>query len=170
MNEMSAPRSFSASCSRGGARSIEAEHDLVDKRRQVEYRPRRTREGIAVSIRGLRLRPEEQILLSSTHDKLLCSLPAFEVVYVATTPELFKAAQHLFRRLFPRPVTHLKNVPAISGQISPIIPRAELTVELIVDCYPSFLESDPVCDAVWFRERLGEQKSLFSSEVPNDAI
>lgn len=107
----------------------------------------------------------------STHDKLLCSLPAFEVVYVATTPELFKEAQHLFRRLFPaRPVTHLKNVPMIGGQISPIIPKAELIVELVADCYPSFLESDPVCDAVWFRERLGEQKSLFSSEIPNDAV
>ena len=46
----------------------------------------------------------------STHDKLLCSLPAFEVVYVAVTPELFKEAQHLFGRLFPaRPVTHLKS-------------------------------------------------------------
>jgi hypothetical protein len=103
----------------------------------------------------------------STHDKLLCSLPAFEVVYVATTPELFKEARHLFRQLFPaRPVAHLKNVSMIGRQLSPIIPKAELIVELVADCYPSFLESDPVCDAVWFRERLGEPKSLFSSEIP----
>ena len=45
-------------------RSIEPDHDPVDRRRQVEHRPRRTREGIAINIRGLRLRPEEQSLLA----------------------------------------------------------------------------------------------------------
>src|ERR1700730_3377437 len=45
-------------------RSIEPDRDPVDKRRQVEHRPRRTREGIAINIRGLRLRPEEQSLLA----------------------------------------------------------------------------------------------------------
>ena len=107
----------------------------------------------------------------STHDKLLCSLPAFEVVYVAVTPELFKEAQHLFGRLFPaRPVPHLKKLPVIGGHISPTIPKAELIVELVEDCYPSFLESDPVCDAVWFRVPVDEQKSLYSSEMENDAV
>jgi hypothetical protein len=78
----------------------------------------------------------------------------FEVVYVAITPELFRKAQHLFGRLFPaRPVTHQKKLPVVGGQISPIIPKAELIVELVKDCYPSLLESDPVCDAVWLRER-----------------
>ena len=47
-------------------RSIEPDHDPVDKPRQVEHRPRRTREGIAINIRGLRLRPEEQTLLAET--------------------------------------------------------------------------------------------------------
>jgi hypothetical protein len=37
-----------------------------DRPRQKEHRPRRTREGIAVNIRGLRLRPEEQTLLAET--------------------------------------------------------------------------------------------------------
>jgi len=107
----------------------------------------------------------------STHDKLLCSLPAFEVVYVAVTPELLNEAQHLFRRLFPaRPATLLKKLPVIGGQISPTIPKAELIVELVQDCYPSLLESDPVCDAVWLRKRVAEQKSLFSSEMPNEAV
>jgi hypothetical protein len=107
----------------------------------------------------------------STHDKLLCSLPAFQVVYVATTPELFQEAQHLFRRLFPaRPATNLKKLPAIGGQNSPTIPKAELIVELVKDCYPCFLESDPVCDAVWVRRRIPEQKSLFSSEIPHEAV
>jgi hypothetical protein len=107
----------------------------------------------------------------STHDKLLCSLPAFEVVYVALTPELFKEAQHLFGRLFPaRPATHPKKLPVIGGQTSPTIPKAELIVELVQDRYPSLLESDPVCDAVWLRKRVAEQKSLFSSEMPNEAV
>jgi hypothetical protein len=47
-------------------RSIEPDHDPLDKRRQVEHRPRRTREGIAINIRGVRLRPEEQTLLAET--------------------------------------------------------------------------------------------------------
>jgi hypothetical protein len=47
-------------------RSIEPDHNPVDKRRQIEHRSRRTREGIAISIRGLRLRPEEQTLLAET--------------------------------------------------------------------------------------------------------
>jgi hypothetical protein len=37
-----------------------------DRPRHKEHRPRRTREGIAVNIRGLRLRPEEQTLLAET--------------------------------------------------------------------------------------------------------
>lgn len=37
-----------------------------DRPRRKEHRPRRTREGIAVNIRGLRLRPEEQTLLAET--------------------------------------------------------------------------------------------------------
>jgi len=45
-------------------RSIEPDHDRADKRRQVEHRPRRTREGVALNIHGLRLRPEEQALLA----------------------------------------------------------------------------------------------------------
>jgi len=44
--------------------TIEPEHERPDKRRQVEHRPRRTREGVAVNIRGIRLRPEEQTLLA----------------------------------------------------------------------------------------------------------
>jgi hypothetical protein len=107
----------------------------------------------------------------STRDKLLCSLPAFQVVYVAISPELFQEAQHLFGRLFPaRHVTYLKKLPAIGGQAPPTIPRAELIVELVKDCYPSLLESDPVCDAVWLRRRVAEQKSLFSSEMPTEGV
>jgi hypothetical protein len=98
-------------------------------------------------------------------------LPAFEVIHVSIVPELFKEAQDLFRRLFPvRPATRLKKLPEIGGQMSPTIPKAELIVELVQDCHPSLLESDPVCDAVWLRKRVAEQKSLFSSEMPNEAV
>jgi hypothetical protein len=107
----------------------------------------------------------------STHDKLLCSLPAFEVVYVALRPELFREARELFGRLFPsRPTAQLKASPAIGGQVPPIIPTAELILQLVKDCYPSHLGSDPVCGAVWSRGRGHEQKSLFSSEMPGEAV
>jgi hypothetical protein len=46
-------------------RSREPNHE-PDRPRRKEHRPRRTREGIAVNIRGLRLRPEEQTLLAET--------------------------------------------------------------------------------------------------------
>jgi hypothetical protein len=45
-------------------RPIEPGHDRPDKSRQVERRPRRTREGVALNIHGVRLRPEEQTLLA----------------------------------------------------------------------------------------------------------
>jgi len=47
-------------------RSAEPDRDHADKRRQIEHRPRRTREGVALNIRGLRLRPEDQALLAET--------------------------------------------------------------------------------------------------------
>jgi hypothetical protein len=107
----------------------------------------------------------------STHDKLLCSLPAFEVVYVAVRPELFREARELFRRLFPsRSAAQLKKLPVVGGQVPPIIPTAELILQLVNDCYPSHLGSDPVCGAVWLRGRAHEQKSLFSSEMPDEAV
>src|SRR6266481_4931759 len=46
-------------------RPLEPNHE-PDRPRQKEHRPRRTREGIAVNIRGLRLRQEEQTLLAET--------------------------------------------------------------------------------------------------------
>jgi|SRR5580704_2651483 hypothetical protein len=107
----------------------------------------------------------------STHDRLLCSLPAFEVVYVAIRPELFREARELFARLFPsRPAAQLKKLPVIGAQTPPIIPTAELILQLVKDCYPSHLGSDPVCGAVWLRGRGHEQKSLFSSEMPDEAV
>ena len=76
-----------------------------------------------------------------------------------------------YSEAFPaRPVAHLKKLPVIGGQTSPTITKADLVVELVQDRYPSLLESDPVCDVVWRRERLVKQKSLFSSEMPNEAV
>jgi len=107
----------------------------------------------------------------STHDRLLCSLPAFEVVYVAVRPELFREARELFGRLFPsRPAAQLKKLPVVAGQVPSIIPTAELILQLVEDCYPSHLGSDPVCSAVWSRGQRPEQKSFFSSEMPDEAV
>jgi hypothetical protein len=36
----------------------------ADRKREQEYRPRRTREGVAANVRGIRLRPEERQLLA----------------------------------------------------------------------------------------------------------
>ena len=48
---------------RAGGESV---HDVerVERKREPEHRPRRTREGVAVEIAGIRLRPEERRLLA----------------------------------------------------------------------------------------------------------
>jgi hypothetical protein len=107
----------------------------------------------------------------STHDKLLCSLPSFEVVYVAATPEQFHQVRHLFKRAFPAmPATNLKLLSAIGAQLSAARPRASLVTELIEESYPSFLNSAPVHIAVQDVRRQYVQTPLFSSEVPDDAV
>jgi hypothetical protein len=107
----------------------------------------------------------------STHDKLLCSLPSFEVAYVATTPEQFHQVRHLFKRAFPAmPDTNLKIPSPIGGQLLAAPPRAGLVTELIEESYPSFLNSAPVHSAVQDVRRQYVQTPLFSSEVPNDAV
>jgi hypothetical protein len=45
-------------------RPIEVEHRPIDRTRRKEHRPRRTREGVAVSVHGIRLRSEERTMLS----------------------------------------------------------------------------------------------------------
>jgi len=63
-------------------RPIEPDHDPVDKRRQAEHRPRRTREGIAINIRGLRLRPEEQTLLAEAgRFRVLAVRDVVQIIY-----------------------------------------------------------------------------------------
>jgi len=47
-------------------RTVARDQEPVERRRQKEHRPRRTREGVALNIRGLRLRPEEQKLIAET--------------------------------------------------------------------------------------------------------
>src|SRR5260370_21154702 len=63
----------------------------------------------------------------STHDKLLCSLPNFEVVYATTIPEHFQRVRQLFKQAFPvMPATILKIPSPIAGQLSLVRPRATL--------------------------------------------
>jgi hypothetical protein len=107
----------------------------------------------------------------STHDKLLCSLPSFEVVYVATTPEQFHQVRHLFKRAFPAiPATNCKILAPIGAQLSAARPRAGLVTELIEESYPSFLNSGSVHSAVQSVRRPYIQTPLFSSEVRDDAV
>jgi hypothetical protein len=107
----------------------------------------------------------------STHDKLLCSLQSFEVVYVATTPEQFHQVRHLFKRAFPAmPDTDLNILSAIDAQLSAARPRAGLVTELIEESYPSFLHSASVHSAVQDVRRQYVQTPLFSTEVPDDAV
>jgi hypothetical protein len=107
----------------------------------------------------------------STHDKLLCSLPNFEVVYVATTPEHFQQVRHLFKRAFPgMPVDNLKIPTPIVGQLSLARPRAAVVAELINESYPLLLNSRPVHGPVQDARRQYVQTPLFFSEVASDAV
>ena len=90
-------------------RSIELDHDPVDKRRQIEHRPRRTREGIATNIRGLRLRPEEQSLLTEAgRFRVLAVRDVVQTIYGGDE----RAAQTDLRFLRDREVIRVDSVPA----------------------------------------------------------
>ena len=107
----------------------------------------------------------------STHDKLLCSLPNFEVVYVATTPEHFQQVQHLFKRAFPgMPATIRKFPTQVVDQLPRPRPRAAVFTELIKENYPLLLNPAPVHGPVQAAHRQYIQTPLFSSEVPRDAV
>jgi hypothetical protein len=112
----------------------------------------------------------------TTHDKLFCSLPSFEVVYVAITPEHFQRTRQLFRRSFPvMPPTNLKiSSPIVGqpivGQLSLARPRAAVVTELIKETYPLLLNSAPVHGLVQGAGRQYIQTPLFFSAVANDAV
>jgi hypothetical protein len=90
-------------------RSIEPDHDPVDKRRQVEHRPRRTRDGIALNIRGLRLRPEEQALLAETgRFRVLAVKDIARTIYGGDN----QALQTDLRYLEERDLVRVNTVPA----------------------------------------------------------
>ena len=107
----------------------------------------------------------------TTHDKLFCSLPSFEVVYVATTPEHFQQTRQLFKRSFPvTPPTNLKIPSPIVGQLSLARPRAAVVTERIKETYPLLLNSGPVHGLVQGERRQYIQTPLFFSEVASDAV
>jgi hypothetical protein len=90
-------------------RSIEPDHDRADKRRQVEHRPRRTREGVALNIRGLRLRPEEQALLAETgRFRVLAVMDIARTIYGGDK----QALQSDLRYLEERDLVRVNTVPA----------------------------------------------------------
>src|SRR6266851_6243901 len=84
----------------------------------------------------------------STHDKLLCSLPDFEVIYVATSPNNFKEARRLFDGRFPAIVDpRLALLLKANSPFGPKQPHAWFTTELIECSYPSMLNPDPGYEA-----------------------
>jgi len=104
-----------------------------------------------------------------THDRLLCSLIDFAVIYVATTPRNFEHAQRLFERRFPAtivpqsPGSSFRSARGVSEQ-----PRASFVTELITRSYPSALNPDPGYETGQDEQLRNVQTSLFSSEMPND--
>jgi len=107
----------------------------------------------------------------STHDKLLCSLPNFEVAYVAITPEHFQQVRHLFKRAFPAmPAINLQFPTQVVGQPPQSGPRAAVFTELIKETYPLLLHSGPVHSPVQCARRQYTPTPLFSSAVQSDAV
>jgi hypothetical protein len=104
-----------------------------------------------------------------THDRLLCSLIDFAVIYVATTPRNFEHVQRLFERRFPAtivpqlPGSSSRNVRGVSEQ-----PRASFVTELITHSYPSALNPDPGYVAGQDEHFRNAQESLFSGEKRKD--
>src|SRR5713101_1963518 len=104
-----------------------------------------------------------------THDRLLCSLIDFAVIYVATTPRNFEHAQRLFERRFPAtivpqlPGSSFRSARGVSEQ-----PRASFVTELITHPYPSALNPDPGYETGQDEQLRNSQTSLVSGEMPND--
>jgi hypothetical protein len=105
-----------------------------------------------------------------THDRLLCSLPNFEVVYVATIPELFREAQHLFKRRFPThiPLQVVSERVAGFGSVGTKPPRAALKTELIKNYYPIGLNADPGYTAGYDEAHRIPQTLLFATDKATD--
>ena len=104
-----------------------------------------------------------------THDRLLCALLDFAVIYVATTPKNFEDARRFFERRFPAiTMLQLAGYPSRSTDAAPEQPRASFATERITHPYPSALNPDPGYDAGQDKRLRDAQKFLFSSELRND--
>jgi len=90
-------------------RPREPGHEPIKRSRQEEHRPRRTREGIAVNIRGLRLRSEEQTLLAETgRFRVLAVKDVSRTIYGGDD----RALQTDLRYLEERGLVRIDTVPA----------------------------------------------------------
>jgi len=105
----------------------------------------------------------ERFLL--THDKLLCSLPDFEVIYVATSPGNFWEAQRMFARRFP---TTSAAKLALLQKTGFKPPRATFTTELFECSYPLVLNPEPGYKTGHSAHSQLGQKSLFTNGMQSD--
>ncbi len=104
-----------------------------------------------------------------THDRLLCTLPDFEVVYVATTPQHFEDAHRLFDRNFPQAAIVATGIyPAADSREGVKAPRATFSTELITASYPSSLNADPGYSAGTDQHQREAQSHLLFKEMPED--
>jgi hypothetical protein len=104
-----------------------------------------------------------------THDRLLCTLPDFEVVYVATTPQHFEDARRMFDNNFPALATMATGISTAAdsrGGMRP--PRATFSTELITASYPSSLNADPGYSAGTDHHQGDVQSHLLFKEMPED--
>ena len=109
----------------------------------------------------------------STHDKLLCSLPASRWSMSPSPLSTFKQAQHLFEAAFPRNAGDKpEELPRRSvDRILQPNPEGRLSHGAVKDCYPSLSRTRTrSMMRSGRRERQDKQKSLFSSEMPNEAV
>jgi hypothetical protein len=100
-----------------------------------------------------------------TYDKLLCSLPDFEVIYVATSPGNFKEAHRLFARRFP--ATSAAKL-ALLRETGFKPPRATFATELVECSYPSMLNPELGYRTGQRADSQLGQKPLFTNGMQSD--
>jgi hypothetical protein len=107
----------------------------------------------------------------NAHDKLLCRLLDFAVIYVATTPQNFEHARRLFDRNFPSTIgLQLPGSLSTSASLPSLLPRASFVTELMTYTYPPALNPDPGYDTGQDVRGACTFKPLRFTEIEDDAV